>query len=112
MAFSGILNPDTTGSKNGDTDSDNNVAAANDGITLQEVVDAVGLEHKHKAPGGDKIPSDALQTSRIIIALHKLFSFCFRNSVFPNEWTQSSSILFLRQDPKTPEIHYRPGGSV
>ena len=82
-AFSGLLNPDITDSENCDTDHDDNVAAANDGtalnvdITLREVAEAVGMAHKHKAPGVDGIPADALKTPRIVVALHKLFSICF-----------------------------------
>ena len=84
-AFSGLLNPDTRGSENCDTDNDDNVAAANDStalnvdITLQEVAETVGMAHKHKAPGVDGIPADALKTPRIVVALHKLFSFCFKS---------------------------------
>ena len=94
-AFSGLLNPDTTGSEDCDTDNDDNGAAANDGtalnvdITLQEVAEAVGMTHKHKAPAVDGIPADTLKTPRIVVALHKLFSFCFKNSVIPSEWTKS-----------------------
>ena len=63
--------------------------AMNVDITLQDVAEAVGMAHKHKALGMDGIPSDALKTPRIVIALHNLFSFCFQNSVIPSEWTQS-----------------------
>ena len=72
--FSGLFNPYTTGPENGDTDNGD----------------------KHKAPGLEGIPADALKTPRVI----------------PSKWTKSIINPIPKAGSKDSRIHHRPGGSV
>ncbi|XP_052810397.1 uncharacterized protein LOC128238477 [Mya arenaria] len=59
------------------------------GISINEIVKAVGNAKQCKAAGVDCIPSETLKNETAIIVLHSLFNVCFHTGIIPKLWSRS-----------------------
>ena len=62
----------------------------NQTITLEEERQAVDQSKIGKATGIDNIPNEILKNPKLLNPLHKLYQYCFENSVVPDCWYKST----------------------
>ena len=56
----------------------------NNTITLEEVRKAINHSKNGKSMGKDNIPNEILELPKLLNPLHKLYQYCFENSVVPD----------------------------
>lgn len=61
-------------------------------ITLLEVKRVVDKAKKGKATGVDCIPTEVLQNTTCILALHRLFQVCFTSGLLPSIWSKCNIV--------------------
>ena len=61
----------------------------NNTITLEEVRKAINHSKNGKSTGIDNIPNEILKLPKLLSPLHKLYQYCFENSVVPDCWYRS-----------------------
>ena len=61
----------------------------NNTITLEEVRKAINHSKNGKSTGIDNIPNEILKLPKLLNPLHKLYQYCFENSVVPDCWYRS-----------------------
>lgn len=57
----------------------------NQSVTLDEVRRAIEQSKNGKASGVDNVPNEILKNQKLLNPLHKLYQYCFENSVVPDD---------------------------
>ena len=58
-------------------------------ISVFEVQKAITLCQNNKAPGVDYIPNEFIEHTNIENLLHRVYCYCFQNSIAPKIWLRS-----------------------
>ncbi len=76
----------------------------NENILFAEISRAVNRLKSGKAVGCDGIPNEVLRSPSLNQALHKLYTFCFKNGMTPTSWSKSVISPIPKSAMKDPYI--------
>ena len=86
----------------------------NSEITVDEVRKAIYKSKNNKAPGLDSLTYEVLKNYTTVLALTKLFNFCFDRGIIPTTWSRGLINPIPKSassDPRVP-LNYRGYQSV
>ena len=76
----------------------------NHDFTIEEVAYHVNKSKTNKSAGFDNIPNEILKHNDVVQLLYKLFQFCFKNNMVPNDWGKAIITPIPKCSSKNPYL--------
>ena len=73
---------------------------------IEEVAYHVNKSKTNKSAGFDNIPNEILKHNDVVQLLYKLFQFCFKNNMVPNDWGKSNNYPYPKVLIKEPLLAF------